>query len=141
MKNGCITKTKGDKSYMKFITQCIMKDWVVLEPIGDNDRFDCVINRGNGFERIQVKTGRYRNGVIIFSVRSSHHHTKKGHITGNCYKNYKNDVEAFGVYCHTVDKCYLIPISKVGVNSMYLRIEEPKNNTKININWAKDYEI
>lgn len=58
-----VPKKIGDKSYMQFITACVMLDWTVLEPIGDCDRYDCVIDRGNGFERIQVKTGRYKAGL------------------------------------------------------------------------------
>ena len=126
---------------MKFITQCVMNDWVVLEPIGDNDRYDCVIDRGFGFERVQVKTGRYQNGTVVFSNRSSHHHTRKGQSIGNSSKDYKNDVDAFGVYCHEIDKCYLVPIDDANYHEMRLRIAKPRNNNEANINWAHKYEI
>jgi hypothetical protein len=48
-------KKIGDKAYAKFLTACLFKDWVVLEPNGDCDRYDCVIDSGNAFERVQVK--------------------------------------------------------------------------------------
>lgn len=54
-----IPKKKGDKAYLKFITACVFNNWIVLESIGDCDRYDCVIDKGNGLEKIQVKTGKY----------------------------------------------------------------------------------
>ena len=52
-----VPKKVGDKAVLQFMTRCVMNDWTVLTPYGDCDRYDLVIDRENGFERIQVKMG------------------------------------------------------------------------------------
>ena len=103
-------------------------------PFGDNQRYDFVIDRGNGFERIQVKTGRLRNGSIQFNACSSQAHRGKGR------KAYQGDIEFFAVFCPDTYTSYLVPVGtlkRLGT----LRVERAKNNQTKNLILAKDYEI
>jgi len=143
-KPGCENAPKkvGDKSYMQFITTCVMKNWIVLEPIGDCDRYDCVIDRGNGFERVQVKTGRLKKGSVVFPACSSHYHTKHGQITDTFKRSYEGQVELFGVYCFETGKCYVVPLKDLSVKSaVSLRVDSTKNNQDKRIRWACEYEL
>ena len=88
---------------------------------------------------MQVKTGRYKNGCVIFdtcSAKRSKYGDKKWER-----QNYNNDVEYFGVYCSETNKGYIIPINKIKKSVMGLRIEPPKNNQRSKIVWAIDYEF
>jgi hypothetical protein len=135
-------KKVGDKAFMQFIAKCVMRDWVVLTPVGDCDRFDCVIDRGNGFEKVQVKAARMRNGCVHFATCSSHYHTKQGQVTGNYKKSYKGEVDLFGIYCFDTNKCYIIKVDDVGNVEANLRVDLPKKGKdNASIKWAKDYEI
>lgn len=121
-----------------------MKDWIFLEPIGDCDRYDCVIDKGEGLKKVQVKTGKLLDtGSIEFPVCSSHYHTTKGQHTGHFRRTYHGDVDYFGIYCFENDKCYLVPFNDVKElkRSANLRLSEPSNNQQKGIRWAKDYEI
>jgi hypothetical protein len=135
-------KKIGDKSFYNFIAKCISKDWIVLIPAGDCDRYDCVIDKGNSFERVQVKTGRYKNGSIVFAVCSTHYHTKLGQVTHNYRQTYIGQIEFFGVFCPELNRSYLVPINCTGNISCSLRVDEfEKSQGNKPIKWAKDYEI
>jgi hypothetical protein len=135
------TKKTGDKAVLQFMTKCAMKDWTVLTPFGDCDRYDLVIDRGNGFERIQVKNGRFVNGAVRFNTSSSHYHTKKGQHTKDFRKDYKGQIEAFGVYCPITDACYIVKVDEVGTSESSLRVDPIKTGSKYPVKWAKDYKV
>lgn len=40
----------------------------VLTPFGENTRYDLVLDDGEHLTRVQCKTGRLRNGAVIFAV-------------------------------------------------------------------------
>lgn len=128
------TKTIGEKSEGMLLAKFLQKGWIVLIPFGDNQRYDFVIDRGNGFERVQVKTGRLRNGCIKFPARSSYGHR------GAKHKSYQGQIDLFGVYCLDNEKIYLVPIGNLKSYGT-LRIEEPKNNQKENIILAEKFLI
>ena len=109
------------------------KGEVVLLPFGDNERYDLVIDEDGTFTRIQCKTGRLRNGVIVVKTCSYGR-------DGSTKKDYIGSADKFGIYCPENDKTYLVPVSEVGSRGVYLRIDPPKNNQINNIRWAKDYE-
>lgn len=130
------TKSVGEKSEGMVLARFLQKGWVVLTPFGDNQRYDLVIDRGNGFERVQVKTGSIENGCVIFNACSSTAHRKNG---GR--RDYRGQADFFASYCPTNEKIYLIGVSKVGRKQVSLRIDPPKNKQTHSIMWAKDFEI
>lgn len=129
------TKSVGDISESYIIYKFLSLGWVVLRPVGDNQRYDCVIDKGNGFERVQIKTGRLINGTIKFN-NVSYSNTSK-----IIKKNYVGQCDYFAVYCHILNKAYLIPIDKCALSETTLRINPPKNKQEKNVVWAKDFEI
>jgi hypothetical protein len=142
------SKAKGDITEARVLYDLLKNGSVVLQPFGDNQRYDLVVDNGLGvdqlgkkttykerFSTIQCKTGRLRNGVIYFNTKSSQSHRGKG------TKNYRGEVDCFGVYCPDNNKSYLIPVDWVGTSEGHLRITPTKNNKKANIKWAKDFEM
>ena len=52
------------------------------------------------------------------------------------------EIDAFGLYCAALDKCYLIPIADVaGMQGIHLRLGPCRNNQKQSINWASQYDL
>ena len=114
---------------------------VVLKPYGDNQRYDLVIEEEGVFKKVQCKTGRVKDGVILFEANSCSRYCKQQkEETGKTYdiRNYKEDAELFAVYCPELDKTYLVPTALCGGS---LRLEPTKNGQAKDIVWAKDYEI
>lgn len=113
--------------------RCLQLGYTVLKPFGNGSRYDMVIDRGRGFERVQVKTGRIQHGAIVFNTCSF---DKRGQRRG-----YRNDAELFGVYCPVNGTCYLIPVTHTGPYTCHLRITAPANKQVRFIKWAKDYQL
>lgn len=98
---------------------------------GKNQRYDLVVDTGSELIRAQCKTGRLRDGVIIFNLYS---HSRNG------TKDYKGQVDWFLVYCPDTDCVYKVLESEVGISQFSLRTEPSKANTTL-INWAIDYKL
>lgn len=127
------TKAIGEISEAMVLARFLQLGWVVLQPFGDNQRYDYVIDRGVGFERIQVKTGRIRKGSVVFSPTSSYAHR------GRKAKGYKGQIEMFAVYCPDNDKVYLAPVGEFNTAGC-LRLYATKNNQNKGIKWANNFE-
>jgi hypothetical protein len=56
-------------------------------------------------------------------------------------RNYKGQIEFFGVYYPTAKEVYLIPVDEVGVSAANLRIEPSLNKQISGVRWAKDYVV
>ena len=127
------TKQKGDVSESQVLAHLIQQGYTVLIPFGENQRYDLVVeDEFNEFVRIQVKTGRIRNGSIRFATCSTdrHRRTRRG---------YKEDVDLFYVYCPDNDSIYRVPTNKVPEREASLRIDPLKNGRIKDIRWAKDF--
>ena len=128
-------KLIGEKSEGMVLAKFLELDWIVLMPFGDSQRYDFVIDRGNGFERIQVKTFRFKQDYIEFNPSSSQAHR------GKKRQGYKNQIDFFACFCPENKKIYLIKVDDCGEAGVKLRITPPKNNQSKFIRYAKDYEL
>jgi len=128
------TKEVGEKSEGVILGTLLKAGKVMLQPFGDNQRYDLVMDDDGEFKRIQCKTGRLRNGAVQFDPCSVDYRTRKR-------KGYRGQVELFGVYCPDLDKVYLVPVEDVAIRVAALRITPPKNGQKKGIRLAADYEV
>lgn len=126
------TIAKGDITTAMLTARFLRKGWQVLKPLSEGSRYDLLIDRGCGFERVQCKTGRMRNGCIVFSAYSVHGQRVK------TMRFYLDDIDLFGIFCFENDQCYLVPISVVGKNG-HLRVDPTKSNRKKGVKYAADY--
>lgn len=105
----------------------------VLIPVVDDQRYDLVIDEGNKFSRIQCKLGKLVRGAVSFRTHSFNASSGR--------RDYRGDVDYFGVYCAELGTCYLIPVEDVPLRIAYLRISPSRNNQSLRIRWANDYLI
>ena len=50
------------------------------------------------------------------------------------------EIDAIGVYCDDLDRCYLVPIEHTGGSDwLSLRVEPTKNGQRASLHWASDY--
>lgn len=129
------TKAVGDITTARVAAALLEAGYVVLLPWGDNQRYDLVIERDGHFERVQCKTGRIKNGVMLFETRSNYFHRGRGH------KGYRGEVEYFGVYCAILNRCFLVPIDVAGSGGGYLRVEPQRLRSARIARWADEFEI
>ena len=119
------TKTTGDKSEAAFLAKFIFLNYVVLIPFGDNQRYDFVIDRGKGFERVQIKTGNLEKEFVTANVCSM--------LTTGKRKSYVGDIDLFGIYCPQLNTFYLIPIADIRdtQTEIYLRVAPYKKDRTV----------
>jgi hypothetical protein len=128
-------KSRGQQSEAAVLHAFVSRGIPVLQPFGDNERYDIVVEIADTFYKIQIKTGRLENGRVQFETRSS------GTLTRNIGKEgYEGQIDAFAVYSPDSGDTYVIPISDAPRTSMSLRIEEPEKASP-NVNWADDFGI
>jgi hypothetical protein len=126
---------RGDLTEQIVITELKRREISVSTPVGDNERYDVVIERPGGrLLRAQIKTGRSKDGTIRFNGLSQH-----TNASGHTYKQYGDGIDCFLVYCYETDQTYLIPAFEVGT-SMYLRVDPPDKETR-QVNWAEEYRL
>lgn len=128
------TKSIGDLSEMMVAAALSRAGYIVAKPFGENSRYDFIVDRGDALFRVQVKTGRLRNGAILFNACSSHYHRK-----GGVSRTYMNDIDYFGVYCPGLNTVYLVPISHTSPMSGILRVQATKNGQSSQVRWAQPY--
>jgi len=129
----------GDRSALAIIYVLRSLGHEVLVPFGENTRYDLAIDDGARLARVQCKTGRLRDGCIVFKTSSACAHHPNPRVTK---RDYHGEVEFFAVFCPETGGVYLIPIEDLPTHcEARLRIEPPRNAQKRRIRHAAQYEI
>jgi len=132
-----ITKRTGNASEARVLSVFVILGWEVLLPFGDCEPYDMVVNRGNGFERVQVKTGNVHDGKVKFPTSGVIQRSSTSPNGGK--KNYRGKADLFAIYCEELDSVYLISVDEAGVSNCSLRLAPAKNNQVTNVRMAEDY--
>lgn len=129
------TKTIGDISEMHVILAMRKRGYDVSVPLGENHRYDLVVDDGEKLSRVQVKTGRVRGDVIRYNCASSHAHR------GGTTRPYFGQIDYLAVYCPDNGKVYILPETELTATRAHLRLSAPRNNMRKTIRWAADFEL
>ena len=123
------SKSIGESSEAQVLAVLLKAYKKVLLPFGDNQRYDLVVDTGSRFVRVQIKTGRVKNGSLAFETSSIT--TKNGDFI---HKNYTGQIDYFAVYWREKDLVLFVPIEKTGKRGTTLRFNPTKayNTTSVN---------
>lgn len=130
-------------TYMKLDSEpvCLAKlsakGYTVSKPFSDHCRYDLIIELDGNMERVQVKTGRLKDGRIKFKTESEYANTSQ--YVRTSYS--KKDIDCFVVYCPDNEEIYKIDVENTPDTAMHLRVDKPKNGQEEGINWAENYKI
>ena len=128
-------KAKGEKAEGSVLSKLLARGLTVLKPMGDNQRYDLVLESKGRFYRIQVKQVMLRNGVLVARGMSSTTHRKTG---GS--QSYKGQIEFFAYYYPPLDKLYIVPVKAVNT-AIALRLTPPISKQKRGVKYAADFEL
>jgi hypothetical protein len=130
------TKSIGELSELIVGAALVRAGYHVAVPLGENHRYDLIVEKAGTLSRVQVKTGRLRKGAILFNCYSVNSH-KAGRL-----RTYRGSIDFFGVYCPDVKSVYLVPVADVPRNCYgSLRWSPPKNRQHSKIRWAEQYLV
>ena len=126
----------GRRSEAAVVGELNRRGFNVLVPTTVNARYDLVVDFGDHFARVQVKTGRYRDGVIDFPTVST-----RSNRSGVFRRDYKGEIDYFAIYCFETEQAYLVPIEDLPVGKGCLRVTPTRNAQEQGVRWARDYEL
>ena len=129
---------KGAIAETAFAAHATRLGFDVYAPVAEGGRCDLILDTGPRLLRVQCKWGRRVRGVISVNLHTFRR-TRDGYVR-TVYS--ASEVDAIGVYCAALDRCYLLPISLLdGRRGLHLRVDPSKNNQRSLVNWASDYEL
>jgi hypothetical protein len=124
----------GNATEAAVLRAFVERDLHVLIPFGGGQPFDLAVVIGStGLLRVQCKTARRRGGCLLFNSRTTDH--GKGRL------RYDGLADVFGVYSPQTGRVYLVPVVEATTFVTSLRTEPTRNNQRLHVKWAPDYEI
>ena len=132
-------KDIGDRSTLAIMSAIQSLGFGIYLPFSENTRCDLILEDQGSLLRVQCKTGRLRQGAVVFALCSNYGHHRNPQT---CHRDYQGQVDSFAVYCPETTGVYLIPIADVpGRRMASLRVDPPRNNQLHRVRFAADYEI
>ena len=125
------TTRRGDISTAKILARFIELGYSVLVPRG-SARYDLALDMGDRFVRVECRTGRLRNGCVVFNTASN--------LYGGRGVGYTGAADLFAVYCRDTDGYCTVPVERAATAHMALRIADA-GKPHPSINWARTYEL
>jgi hypothetical protein len=121
----------GARAEFAVATALVTAGKLVYLPIfGAHSRVDLVFEDDCGLYRVQCKTSRLVRTALMFRTCSN---------TGESPKDYRGEVDLFGVYAPELGQVYLVPVDHVPTRYGSLRIDPPRNAQVKGVRWARDY--
>ena len=131
------SKMIGNITEVSCMLEFMKLGYDVLQPYGDSQRYDYVVDIDGNFYKIQAKTSNDKyisEGYIKF--RCDNTTTKNGKVVHKKYD--KEDIDFFSTFYN--GKCYIVPVKECS-REKCLRFTPPKNGQIQGINFASDYEL
>ncbi len=128
------TSDTGNLTQAKVVVALIEAGYLVSQPFGDGHKYDLVADDGQKLFRVQCKTGRIKNGVLMFNAYS---------VPGNKGKkcDYRGLADIFAVLNPIDGRVFLVPVNDVGTTDVSLRISPTSNGQSQRIRWAAQYSL
>ena len=132
------TDQKGNIAELEVAAAASKLGIVVFRPMGEGSRYDLIFDLGTRLLRVQCKWTRRHDEIVLLRCLSS-----RRTATGLRSRLYTaEEIDAFAAYCPDVDRCYLVPIERVGdQRQLHLRLGDPRNGQRGGIVWARDFEF
>ena len=129
---------KGAIAEMAIASAAVQLGVFICLPLQEGRRYDLLFDIEHRLLRVQCKWGRLAGEVI--SVRTStSRHTPRGYVR-TTYS--VDEVDAIAVYCHDLNRCFLLPIEEVaGISYVHLRLSRARNNQRALVRMADDYDL
>ena len=128
------TLTKGNAAEASVLNAFIHRAFDVLIPFGGGQPYDLVVHLpGDAFLRVQCKNARRNRGCVLFNSRTTDH--------GRGPQSYLGLADIFGAYDPIDDSVYLVPVKAVPGYEGRLRIRPARNNQRLGVRYAAEYEI
>jgi hypothetical protein len=132
------TDQKGNIAETAVVAHAVRLGIDVYRPVGEGGRYDMVFDLAGRLTRIQCKWAVRHKDVVAVRCYSARR-TSEG-LTRRLYT--EDEIDAFAAYCAELDRCYFVPIAVVpGRSVMHLRLAPTRNNQRVGVHWASEFEF
>ena len=130
-------KTIGDLSVVRVITRLTELQWNVGILITEHARYDLLAEKNGKMIRVQVKTGKLRNGGVRTQLRSIWSDKNGCHVR----TRQAGDYDVLAIHCPQTGDVYFLREECLGSNGseVNLKLSEPKNNQIKKVHLANNY--
>lgn len=130
-------KRKGILTEEEIKLWFLKQGYSVSVPIGDDDKYDFIVDFNGKLIRMQSKTGNLTSAIGCLSFASC---SIKYNSTGSHRTQYKKqDIDYFCTMHPETKQVYIVPVEICG-NNCRLRLVPPQNNRYTDVKMANDYE-
>lgn len=132
------TDQKGAIAEAEIAAAAIKVGVGVLRPVGDGCRYDLVFDLGRRLWRVQCKTA-VRHGSVLAVPCYSARRGRDG-LLKRIYTD--EEIDAVAAYSPDLDRCFFVPFGEIpGRTYLQLRLKPCRNNQRLGIHWADDFDI
>jgi hypothetical protein len=132
------TNEKGALAEAEIFAAAVRLGVVVLRPFPENRRYDLVFDIGGRLARVQCKWGALRSDLVVTRTSTSRH-TPRGYVR-TTYS--PDEIDAIAIWCDPLKQCFLMPIEELaGQSYLHLRIAPSRNNQRVGVRMAEDYDL
>lgn len=129
------TYDRGNISESILLQAYLKAGFIVSIPFGSGAPYDLMVDTGECTYRVQVKTGWYSKGCVIF--RSNRRVREASPYKARAYA--KNEVDFFAVYYPPTGSIFVVPREACAGGFGCLRLEPVLNGQQKLIRWARDF--
>jgi len=132
------TTDKGDLGVGMVLADLLRKGFKIALPVGENQRYDLIVDTGEALHRVQCKASTPKKGSL--PVKTSATSSWNGRTRGT-HEYTAADIEVLAAADLTTGTVYYIPANALGDGrrEMNLRLEPARNKQTKGIRWASDY--
>ena len=128
------TITRGNAAESGVLNALVRAGLHVMVPFGGGSPFDLIAVTPEGtLYRLQVKSGRVRNGCVIFNTCSTDH--------GRGRQHYRGRADFIAAYVAALDRVFVVPVEECPAYVCSLRLSPPRNNQRRRVRLASDYAL
>jgi hypothetical protein len=132
------TDQKGTIAETAIVAKAIRYGLHVYRPVNDGLRWDLLFGSDTALLRVQCKWARRRGDIVIVGTVSARR-TRYG-IVQRTYS--RDEIDVIAAYCAELDRAFLIPPDVFDSHpEVWLRLAPTKNNQRIGVRWASDFEF
>jgi hypothetical protein len=131
------TDQKGVLAEQAIVFEALKLGAGVFQPLGD-ERYDLILDLRPALLRVQCKWAARSGDVVSIRTRRC----RRG-PDGLIHRSYEvGEIDAIAAYCAELGRCYLLPLEmSIGRATVQLRLAPSRNNQRLRINWARDFEF
>ena len=128
------TYEKGNVSESLVLSAYLKAGFTVSIPFGTGAAYDFIVDAGTRFFRIQVKTGRFRKGCVIYNTKR-----RMREASPYATRSYTDaEVDNFASYYPPTDAIFVVPRRICGSEGC-LRLDPVNNGQQKFIRWASEF--